>query len=202
MEKKTKKHRRTLTVMTKPLKEELFKMWVGGKTIAVIHESYLGTDQEFCLQALNKTKQDEDWDKRRNEIDKQIEKKTNEDIVRVNVKKVKTLNDLVGRAIDIVNKDNKRYLDNPEETIAKCIEESKPLPLWFVTTIKDLAQLLKLHNEMVNGKGTDPAPGNLSLNQFNIVKDNQFFAQDTQSKLLDVLSKEKFKAIEVIPEEK
>lgn len=192
--KKTRKFKKSPKLFTKEFKEELFLLWAEGKSLNEIQKKYANTEKQFSFPRLSQIKIAEKWDKRKQEIEDKIAKKTDKEIVRVNAKKIRIINELIDKVFDFIKRDIDRYADNPEQVVELARKENKPLPFWYLQNIDDLVFFLKLHNEVVNEKASTPE--NLNLNQFNFVNNNKQLPQSTQSKLLEVLSQEKQKLIE------
>lgn len=173
--------------------EELFRLWISGRSLTEIYELHLGTELSFSYSALVEAMKKYEWKARKEKIAERIKKSFEDDYLNSQKEQMQSIQLIINMNIDRIRRDYIKYFKDPEEYIKKAKKEGRR-PAWLMTDMSEMLNLIKTYSLSAqprkNSKEEDS--NSVAVNNF-----NRFYAftPEQEEKMWAVLRERATKSI-------
>lgn len=132
------------------LNEELFRLWLSGKTfndIVRLYTTDMTKNQKFSLDTLKEAAEEYKWEERRKELTEQVMRMNNDQIIIDKQKQLSALSMIIDMNLTQVESAYKEYLKSPKKFLEKA-REDKSGAFWLIKDMTDLKGLFDYYKKM------------------------------------------------------
>lgn len=122
---------------------------MSGKTLTEIREMYK-TTRPFSATTLTNVRVKYEWDRRRQEIINELHNEVKDEIKLSKRQQLQMVHMAIDMNMKIVEKEYVAFLHNPDQYLIDYKNKHKVLPAWIARDPKELFDLFKSHNFIVN----------------------------------------------------
>lgn len=125
------------------LNEELFSLWMTGKSLMEICQKYAQEPNAFCLRTLLRAKKIYQWDQRRKDILQEMRSRFDEEIL-LEVRKFHFFYSMISDFnVENVSAEYKLFIADKDGYLKK-LRSSQTRPYWMVQNMQEFKELMSI----------------------------------------------------------